>query len=298
MEMKTVNQMIPNWMSKGIFTYLNVFDVPWKQEADADALDILYHAQHSGMKYCSPLMYLMCSGDTLSDQELQKIAKTIFTTHKKDWSEIWDVLQAEYNPISNYDMTETSTDINTGTIADAGTMTHGKTTTHSGTDRTDTTSTQTGSIDHSKTGSEKTSNASDIKNKPSDVTNYVVGFDSSSESEAGKTANSEGYTKGTAADNYSDLSFTNRKDTDTFNNVVNDVDNIATYNSSEAESGTDSTGNTRTLNTNLAHTLTRSGNIGVTTSQQMQQSSLELWEYNFFLKVCKDIDKMITIPVY
>lgn len=43
---------------------------------------------------------------------------------------------------------------------------------------------------------------------------------------------------------------------------------------------------------------TRSGNIGVTTSQQMAQSDLDLWRWNFFYEVFSDIDKVFTISTY
>lgn len=46
-------------------------------------------------------------------------------------------------------------------------------------------------------------------------------------------------------------------------------------------------------------THTRSGNIGVTTSQQMQQSSIDLWNgWNLFEQIFTDVDKVLTLPIY
>ena len=45
-------------------------------------------------------------------------------------------------------------------------------------------------------------------------------------------------------------------------------------------------------------TLSRHGNIGVTTSQQMINSEIELWQWDFFSGVFKDIDKILTIHTY
>lgn len=45
-------------------------------------------------------------------------------------------------------------------------------------------------------------------------------------------------------------------------------------------------------------TLERSGNIGVTTSQQMAQSEIELWKWNFYDDVMRDIDSILTLAVY
>lgn len=70
-------------------------------------------------------------------------------------------------------------------------------------------------------------------------------------------------------------------------------------------SGTD--GNTRTI-TGLgtknvetqggSRTLTRSGNIGITTSQQMAESELKLWKWTFIQAVYEDLDRLITVPIY
>lgn len=46
------------------------------------------------------------------------------------------------------------------------------------------------------------------------------------------------------------------------------------------------------------HVLTRSGNIGVTTSQQMLESEIELRKYDFYASVFRDIDKVITLKIY
>ena len=47
------------------------------------------------------------------------------------------------------------------------------------------------------------------------------------------------------------------------------------------------------------YTLTRSGNIGVTTSQQMLQSERELWKWNFFRDVVfPDLDRVLTLRIY
>ena len=42
----------------------------------------------------------------------------------------------------------------------------------------------------------------------------------------------------------------------------------------------------------------RSGNIGVTTTQAMLKSERELWMWNFFDQVYKDIDSVLALPIY
>lgn len=72
-----------------------------------------------------------------------------------------------------------------------------------------------------------------------------------------------------------------------------------THNTTEADTGTitdaESGSNTRRRD----YHLTRSGNIGVTTSQQMLQSERDLWVWNFLRDVVfPDVDYLLTIPVY
>lgn len=45
-------------------------------------------------------------------------------------------------------------------------------------------------------------------------------------------------------------------------------------------------------------TTQRSGNIGVTTTQQMMESERNLWLWNFFDQVYKDIDTVLSLPIY
>lgn len=62
------------------------------------------------------------------------------------------------------------------------------------------------------------------------------------------------------------------------------------------------TGNKTTLNNTSKdtskHTLTRKGNIGVTTSQQMIQSERDLWNWVFYNGVFRDIDSILTLSIY
>lgn len=68
---------------------------------------------------------------------------------------------------------------------------------------------------------------------------------------------------------------------------------------SDGETDDESTSSGTTSGENSTdRTLTRSGNIGVTTSQQMIESERNLWMWNFFDVVFSDIDKVLTLGVY
>ena len=45
-------------------------------------------------------------------------------------------------------------------------------------------------------------------------------------------------------------------------------------------------------------TLTRSGNIGVTTSQQMLESEFKVRQYDFYKMIYNDIDSVLCLSIY
>lgn len=84
--------------------------------------------------------------------------------------------------------------------------------------------------------------------------------------------------------------------TDTMTHTGTDT---MSYNTTDADTGTqthlESGTNTDTRN----YMLTRSGNIGVTTSQQMIQSERDLWMWNYFTDVVfPDVAKVLTLRIY
>lgn len=108
---------------------------------------------------------------------------------------------------------------------------------------------------------------------------------------------------------------TRRTGTDTVTHTGNNENEVSAFNSSTYEDAAKVTQNTtdldtRNMNDALEHghvitnsgvdteRTTRSGNIGVTTSQQMAQSSIDLWKWNYFYDIFRDIDSIFTITTY
>ena len=60
------------------------------------------------------------------------------------------------------------------------------------------------------------------------------------------------------------------------------------------------TGDSNTSGSKLTNTteLTRSGNIGVTTSQQMLESELKLRQWNFIDQIMEDVDSILCLKIY
>ena len=75
--------------------------------------------------------------------------------------------------------------------------------------------------------------------------------------------------------------------------------NTTQYNTTDSDTGTQTYRDTGTDTNTRNYTLTRTGNIGVTTSQQMIQSERELWLWDYFYNVVfPDIDRILTLPIY
>lgn len=108
---------------------------------------------------------------------------------------------------------------------------------------------------------------------------------------------------------------TRRTGTDTVTHTGDNENEVSAFNSDtyqDAAKVTQTTTDldTRNMNDALEHghvitnsgvdteRTTRSGNIGVTTSQQMAQSSIDLWKWNYFYDIFRDVDSIFTITTY
>lgn len=269
-----LNDVISNPLTNGIFHYIYTLtpSIPWVDDVSASTLDLEYIGNISGQKNVSPLIKNILLKDSttnvLTAENMQTLATTIYKMFYDSWVKEYNTLSVEYNPISNYDMTETetasgttgNTRLNTGTQATAKTGT--TTNTHTGTqgtsDSNQASGTTTGSADRG-----------------------IYGFNSSES--VGDSTDSTSTTTSTSASGSSTRT-DNLTDTQTDNTTDTRTDNL-----SQSDSGTHS--DTRTL--------TRSGNIGVTTSQQMLTAEREVSLWNFFYTVLfPSIDKVLTICNY
>ena len=391
--MKKLIDVFPDWLTAGIFSALQSYNVPWVSETVQHQLDIEYFTNRSGDKFVSPLIVKMMGGETLTQTEINIIAGTIYAIHGKNWDALWDTLSFEYDPIENYSMTERMTDDRTvdqygHTVTRTDALQHTKTGTETETpnisetrtddlqhtktgtetETPDISETRTDALQHSKTGTDTlTHNTSEtrtdaLQHKKSGTetetpnttetttpalhnerTDSIAGFNSSgmvqSEGSSTSATGTNTVTKtgqvqttynttdadtgtqttqktGTEATQYS----TTDSDTGTQTTRKTGTSEIE-HNITEAETGTQTTRKTGTsevehditeedtgTQTNAEsgtdthtrnYTLTRSGNIGVTTSQQMIQSERDLWKWNFYRDVVfPDIDSMLTLMIY
>jgi hypothetical protein len=227
----TLNSVYPEWVTKGIFSYLNALEVPWKNDVSGNQLDIIYHGSRSGNKIIGSLIENYLDNNTVSDDNKIIIAQAIYTIYIKNWNALYKTLSLEYNPIENYSMTETENvqDTHKGTLESNGNNTNTYT---------------------------ETTIVNDTSN------NQLWGFNSTD------SVNSDKQTGDTTRDVESTMDSTHKNTDRETKDITSD------------------------------RTLKRSGNIGVTTSQQMIESERQLWLWNFFESVFSDIDKILVLKIY
>lgn len=86
--------------------YENVFG-----DMTADEINLVYLYNHSGLKYCSPLlrnMSLSNPDNHITTEQLNQLAGVIYHMYGRKWKALWETFTVDYNPIENYNMIETS----------------------------------------------------------------------------------------------------------------------------------------------------------------------------------------------
>lgn len=210
--------------------------------------------------------------------QIPDIVSNMYRAKKYQYTKLWGTTQLDYNPIENYSMTESGNDTtNTsstnvkGQQTDTATLSNnttlgGQTTIH---------------------GSTTTNNTSELsKSGSEDNTHKAVPYDTDTE----------------VLTNKDTLSFKDRKDRQTNTTTTGEyADTISSRVDTAEQNGTSVSGDrtdTSNSDTSTSHTFKRSGNIGVTTSQQMLQSERDIAIFNFISIVAHDIVKLIAICIY
>ena len=252
----------PEWYTAGIFTRLGTLfpdELPWAN-LHGQELDLMYFGNHSGDKEISPLL------DKFIEQNRGNDTPEVLSTEQV--TSLANVLYTRYGV--QWDklykvLSEEYNPIENYSLIEEETLISRERRLLISRER------RLLNVERSKT----TSAQSDFTvTTDSGTASDVYGFNSNSPVPQAETSgNSTVTTRGD-----SDKNVTTETETET-----------GTF---ETETGTRTeteTGNRR---------LTRSGNIGVTTSQQMLESEIKLWEWSFYETVFKDVDTVLTVPKY
>lgn len=286
--MKKLSEIFP--ITDGIFVNMASIqgsNLPWKAKSIDNYLDTEYSLLRSGDKAISPLVEKLLESDgTMTESNKLIIATTIYQRFVLKWTKLYATLSLNYNPIENYSMVET----HTGTETRTNTPNNRKETTTQSSEDWKLTESQAPSEDYSIK----------VTQTPTDwtTTESADGDENTISTEHEVSAFNSGYEDGT-------------KDTTTTSRKV-ETTQSGTYDTETTQTGSIDIERTQTGTLTTEHTiegkdedetlfnttLTRSGNIGTTTSQMMIGSERELWLWDYFEIVFSDIDKMLTLPIY
>lgn len=190
------------------------------------------------------------------DTDIQMIFKQVAAENYKKYDKMIAIYKATYNPLSNYDMTESSTDTRTPAL--------------SSTSSSSNTASSESSVNQTKTVTETPDNYSETSTR------------------SVNTDQADGLQLRTESQNVNEMSGS-RTQTEAYSGDPNTTTTTGTATTTTTTTGTDTN----------QHYATRSGNIGVTTSQQMAMSELEIAaKMTIFDTIKKDIAAKLFIGTW
>ena len=268
---------------------------PWAEDSpDLASLDALYLYQHSGEKLVAPLMNMFLTDGKLTQAGITACSKMAASLWYDKWTRLYAVNKAEYAPLENYNMSEeediTPSGTETNEVTFSGTETD--TRTKSGTETRTRTESGTEQDQLSHTGNDTVRTLGTAANNKE--TDSVYGFNSAAAVPASEKTvgvdNTVTTTPGTTDTSTKSFNQRQTQDTEAFTNRQDqDVKSFTGRKNTEVKS----------FNDRLTHReLSRSGNIGTVTAQDMAMQELELWQWNFWLQVFEDLDTTICLDCY
>lgn len=217
----------------------------------------------------------------------EKISKIILNRYLDKWNKIYNALLIEYDILDNYNSIETENISNITNLNKELNATN----TNNIDKEISNTNNATINKDLEVNNTELISNTSEsISTGNGTGDSSIYGFNSSTKKDISQNKNTG----------------TNESNNDSSSDVEKLQSEIETLTNENIDNGTENTTSTNvnienldeTGNNNSNRTLTRKGNIGVTTSQQMLQSEIELRKTDFYNIVYEDIDNILTLKIY
>ena len=319
---------IDDLLGSGLFRVLREKGAPWTFQLD-EILDNAYHMLYGDRPASHTLRKSAGSGTA----DISEMADIIMTLYAVKWNRLYTVTQLQYDPIENYSMTETrehsesttyghtvsgqTSGSTQGTSSGTDALQHGKTDTVSSTVTESDQQNTTDALQHGKstaTSGQKSTSSTRTPAVTASDSSTIFGFDSGSTGVplSAHTSTNSGTDTTTGTD--TDTSTVTDSGTDTHTITATDAKTTTTAGST-ASTGTD----TRTVSdtssgsssgtssethgghddTEGGYTLTRNGNIGVTTSQQMIESEIALWQWTFINNVIyPDVNSVVASSVW
>lgn len=219
--------------------------------------------------------------------EIQDIVNQLFIENTYKYNTLIGTLNLEYNPIENYNMTETGTDERTPNITRS--HTNSDTMTNGGTIKVETMETETPDTTITTNNPEVVQTVAPSADFTETTTHQTTTYETDAFTDSTKDIK-------TQTGNSTTTTGANTLTTTQSGSTTAESSSTTTDTTTHTNSGSGSS--TETGNETTEHSLSRSGNIGVTTTQQMIESERNIAAINVFDIICKDISEKIFLQVW
>lgn len=287
-----IMQMMP--MNNGLFVHIG-YQFPQVLQITDQELDLIFLTSW-GLRLCAPIIHVIhqdTDSPQLTDAELTQLGQLIKHLFQYKWDKLAAVLALEYDPIHNFsdDLHEEITDNidvereRTPNLTEAETKT-------AGLNRSEADGgSQVTSGTHSENRT-RTDNLSEAIN--GSEFNKIYGFNSLEDSPVGdstKETTSTRLNTGTVGDVRQGTESTTIQ-----GGLTHTVDEDRDSQGEKRTTGTETT--VEGTDRSRIRELTRLGNIGNLTSQQLITQEIELWRWSLIQQVLNDVKDFLTLPVY
>lgn len=236
---------------------------------------------------------------TIDDNDANVLAQMILARYGEKWNRMLAINDADYNPLNNYDMTEKEIASTSGLTQDANTSNRSNT-------RAYTTSNELNSQYGDTRANTSTYSANDINNsnastannetEAADADTSIYAFNSADAVPANESGAKT--VKSSSGLNKAENSITSNNKSASSESVTGKREEAGKRLESESGVAQEASNSTITKNDATTRTLTRSGNIGVTTSVQMLTQERNFWTWSYIRTIIEDVAAFLTIGVY
>lgn len=286
-------------------------DMPYLTTDSSKAVSLDYYT-HSGFRAISPMLdcFKQYYGEgkyKISNAYKDMYLDIINRRYILKWKKIYATFTAQYNPIENYNRVETHTGTDTTshtnnnyheTITETPTnWKESKTETPNNWKETKTDTPNNWKETKTDTPNDwKTTTEGDSENNHSDTSESVYGFNSATATPKSDTtvsaSNKQETTQTGTFETETSRTGTYETETSRTGTYETETSRTGTYQTDKTESGSKSDSLTH------GETINISGNIGVTTSQQMLEQERQLFMLDFWDMVFRDVDNINTLQIY
>lgn len=262
-----MNNMIstfPNFITAdSLFQKMVSMGAPWSEEV-GKSMDISFFTMYSGLKTPS---FFVSSNITNQIVNSQLIAQTLWDIYGKNWQKLWDAFSMEYNPLDNYNLTETvkrdetdNRNIGKDIVLSSA---------QEGNDKNEYTDNGTSTLTHGE-----------VVSSSGEINDFTYAFNSSSHTPT--------------ADQITSATDTHSGDDKTVAGESGNSESTST--SSRNDTTNETTNDSSTINESI--TRMRAGIVGQNSYQELLRQQFELWKWNFYWQVFDDCDKFLCLSIY